>query len=148
MAFIQPPRQQIILPVADKIAGILKQQARFVSLFHHQNDQGECSAKIVVLVTLHQADGTPLAGEQFPARIMELKAENDTLVAAATGQVLAIRQGENDAAWQARITELSQGVDTMLQGDYFEYLRENEPVRIGDLIRYHIQQADALGRFQ
>jgi len=34
-------------------------------------------------------------------------------------------------------------VPAMYQGDYFLYLRDNQPLIIGDVIRQYIQQADA-----
>ncbi len=85
--------------------------------------------------------GPELVGRGFAPYKVPLEADNNCLVEVATGAVLARRDGANQADWQATIDSFPQ--DTMLQGDYFEYLREHVDVRIGDLIRLHITQADA-----
>lgn len=154
MPLISPPHTHIELPVADRIVADtrIRQKCAFAMLRHTQNEAGECCAHIGVLVTLYAADdaaaegfGRPLTGPGFSSYAAELVADNNTLVDAQTGAIQAIRQGENDASWRAKIDAFPQ--PTMLQGDFFEYLRENQPVRIGDMIRQHIQQADAMGRF-
>lgn len=156
MAFLTPPRQLIEVAVSDYRAGATtyRQRARFLRLVHEQQaDSGECSCEIRVLLLPYAASETGEAGELLPAgRVLtltvDLQARNDTLVSAADGAILAQRgQWEGQAQWQQRIDALSEQQDTMLQGDFFEQLRENQPVLIGQMIRQHIQQADAMGRF-
>ena len=50
----------IVLPVSNRVVGdtVIKQQARFASLLHLQTDEGECSARISVRVSLYAADAT------------------------------------------------------------------------------------------
>lgn len=152
MAFLTGTHLLIELPVADRQQGDtrIRQRARFVGLAHGQSADGTCTATITVLVSLYAAEGDgygePLTGPGFSPYSATLAADNQTLVAVESGQILAIRQGEQEAAWQAKIEELSRERDTMLQGDFFEVLRE-QTIKIGDMIRQHIQQADAMGRF-
>jgi hypothetical protein len=90
--------------------------------------------------------GPALTAAGFSTRTVDLAAANDTLVDAATGEILAINTGQQPAEWTAIIAGFEQ--DTMLQGDFFEYLRDNGlPGTIRQLIEHHIQQADAMGRF-
>lgn len=141
----------IELPVADRVAGdtLIRQKARFVSLLHTQSPAGECRAVITVLVSLYAADGPgfgpALQGLGFQNYTVELVAANDTLVDAETGQILAMHQGQDAETWQALCNGYTRPV--MLQGDWFEAIRETQPVLIGEMIRQHIQQADAMGRF-
>lgn len=145
MAQLPFSRTHIELPVADRLPGI-KQKARFVRLSHGQADNGQCDATITVLVTMYAADGEgygpALSGPGFSSYLVDLTADNNCLVDATTGAVLARRNGINSVDWQATIDSFAQ--PTMLQGDFFEYLREHVDVRIGDLIRLHITQADAV----
>jgi hypothetical protein len=140
------------LAISDRQQGdtLIRQRARFLALAHGQSADGTCTATISVLVSLYAADGDGygelLTGPGLSPYAVTLTADNQTLVAVQTGQILAIRQGEQEAAWQANIEELSREQATMLQGDFFEALRA-QPINIGDMIRQHIQQADAMGRF-
>lgn len=136
--------------MADRVIGdtIIRQLVRFVGLRHSQGPDGQCAAYVDVLVTMYAAlgagRGPELNGAGFAPYAVSLVADNQTIVDAATGRILAIRQGENQADWLALAEGYPQ--DTMLQGDFFEQLRE-QPLRIGDMIRQHIAQADAMGRF-
>ncbi len=151
MPLLPGARTLIEIPVADRVFldSVIRQKARFVSLVHHQYESGESLAHIAVEVRLYAADGDGfgpvLDGPGFAPYRVELAADNQTVVDAQTGAILAIRQGEAEADWQEKLTGYAQPV--MLQGDFFEYLRENVDVRIGDMIRLHIAQADAMGRF-
>jgi hypothetical protein len=141
----------IVVDVSDRVISPslrVKQRAHFVSLLHDYDAQGQPQAHIAVLLRMYAAEpdgsyGPELNLEGFVARPKGLVAANDTLVDAADGTILAIRtEGEN---WQAVLDRFEQ--PTMLQGNFFEYLRDNVPVMIGTIIRQHIHNADALGRF-
>ena len=123
-------------------------------LTHLESAQGECSATILLQIKLYAAlgdgYGEELVGPGFSSYEKVLSADNSTLVDARpeeAGSVLAVRSGENATQWQAVVDSFPQ--PTMLQGDFFAYLRDNGlPGTIRQLIEHHIQQADALGRFQ
>ena len=74
-----------------------------------------------------------------------LVADNDTIVDATTGQILAIRNDETETTWLAKADAYEQ--DVMLQGDFFEEVCITLPVVIGNLIKEHITNANAMGRF-
>jgi hypothetical protein len=142
----------IVLPVADRVLGttVLKQLATFVSLHHDYDAHDQPQARIVVSVQMFGIGpdgslGPALVGDGFSKREIVLMAANDTLVDAATGEILAIRTFAAGENWQAVLDRYEQ--PTMLQGNFFEYLRDNAAINIGGLIRQHIQNADALGRF-
>jgi len=155
MPLYSPPQTTIELPVSDRVSGDtrFRQKALFLSLFHQQLPGGESSVRIVVRVRLYAADasaadgyGPQLTGPGLSSYEATLSADNRTLVDAADGTQLAMRQlGQTEAEWQALVESFPQ--PTMLQGDFFHALRESQPVQIGDMIRHHIQQADAMGRF-
>jgi len=153
---LQPyPRTLIEVPVSDRVIADtrIKQKARFYSLLHTQEVNGVSRVIIKLLVSLYAADsaapdgyGDKLISAGFSAYECELSADNNTLVdPAQAGAILAIRGAATDAQWQATIERFAQ--DTMLQGDFFEYLREQQPILIGEMIRHHIAAADAMGRF-
>jgi len=154
MPLVSFPTPVIELPVADRVSGDtrVRQKARFVSLFHQQ--LGESSdARITVRVSLYAADasapagyGAPLSGPGFSAYDAVLSADNRTLVDASNGAILAMQQlGQTAQEWEAVVAGFDQ--NTMLQGDFFGMLRDTQAVNIGDMIRQHIAQADAMGRF-
>lgn len=151
MALLPGNRTTIVVDVADRQLHDtrIRQRARFVELRHAQTESGECRATIIVVVSMYAADGEQygprLTGAGFSDYMVELVAANDTLVDAVTGHILAIRTSQSAADWQAELDSHAQA--TMLQGDFFELLRENQPILIGDMIRQHIQQADDMGRF-
>lgn len=145
------------MPVADLQVGntLVRQKARFKSLYHEQTPAGQSFVRIVVIVSPYAAVaegdgfGPPLTGTVFKSYESTLSADNLTLVDVRpeqAGNVLATRVlGQSDADWQAVVDSFEQ--PTMLQGDFFELLRDTQAVAIGELIRLHIQRADALGRF-
>jgi hypothetical protein len=152
----QPYTPSIIeLPVSDLQYGDtrVRQKARFKSLFHEQTPEGESSVRIVVIVSPYAAEGDGfgplLSNKVFKSYECPLMADNLTLVDARAefaGEVLATRVlGQSDADWQVIVDGFEQ--PTMLQGDFFEMLRDTQAVPIGGLIRQHIMRADALGRF-
>ena len=158
MPLIPGARALIEIPISDLvIAGTtVKRKARFTKLIHEQVFTGECLALIEVYITLYAEDestpdgfGPALTKKGFTTFSDTLSADNQTVVdampGATAGDILAIRQGETEAAWQAKLTTYE--VPVMLQGDFFEYLRDNEPVLIGAMIRKHILNADAMGKY-
>lgn len=145
MALLPFQHHPIELAVVDRLPGI-KQKARFVRLSHGQAASGECEATITVMVTMYRAEGQDfgpaLSGPGFSAYPVELTADNNCLVDATTGAVLARRNGANSVDWQATIDSFPQ--PTMLQGNFFEYLRDNGlPGTIRQMIEQHITQSDA-----
>jgi len=153
MPLVNYQRNLIEIDLADRVISgtILKQKATFMSLLHNQNTTtGESSAKITVKVSLYAAAGTAygvrLNGNGISDYTVDLLANNNTVVDATDGTILAIRGDESEDDWSALLDAYTQPV--MLQGHFFEYLRENAQVQIGAMIRQHIAQADAMGRFQ
>lgn len=151
MPLLPGARALIEIAVASRtiVDTLIKQKAKFVSLLHQQTEAGESLVIVTVRVALFAADGDgfgpALEGPGFSAYEVQLRADNQTVVDAQTGAILAIRLGEPEADWQNKLASYEQPV--MLQGDFFEYLRENQPIKIGEMIRQHITQADAMGRF-
>ncbi|MDO7888240.1 hypothetical protein [Hymenobacter cheonanensis] len=146
----------IELPISDLQLGdtLVRRKVRFESLLHQQQASGQSFVRIGVRVcpyaALGDGYGEPLTGPGFASYEASLGADNLTLVDATPGEqagaILAVRTlGQSDEAWQAVVDSFSQ--PTMLQADFFVYLRENEAIKIADVIRHHIQRADALGRF-
>lgn len=145
---LQPGTRALIeIPVTDRTFGdtTIKQKAIFNSLFHQQQASGECSAIINVTVRSYASVdgdyGVSLHDKGVPDRQISLSADNHSLVDMTTGGLLAIRRMETNLEWNAIINSFEQ--PTMLQGDFFELLRENSPIEIGDMIRQHIMLADA-----
>jgi hypothetical protein len=146
----------IELPISDLQVGdtVIRRKARFESLLHQQDASGQSFVRIMVRVCPYAAEGSgygeALTGPGFASYQAQLGADNLTLVDATPGEqagaILAVRQlGQSDADWQDVADAFPQPV--MLQADFFVYLRENEAIKIADVIRHHIQRADALGRF-
>ena len=146
----------IDLPISDLQVGdtLIRRRARFESLLHQQDASGQSFVRITVRVCPYAADGAgygeALTGPGFASYQAQLGADNATLVDAtpgeAAGAILAVRAlGQSDEAWQAVADSFAQPV--MPQADFFVYLREKEAIKIADVIRHHIQRADALGRF-
>ena len=150
MPLLTSPRTSIELPVADKIYGdtVIKQKAVFASLNHAQFATGESVATVSVQVRSYSLSGgtygESLHDKGVPDRLVTLVADNKCVVDAETGAILTVRGTETNKEWQAIVDGFDQPV--MLQGDFFELLRE-QPIKIGDLIRLHITQADAMGKF-
>lgn len=155
-------RQVLEIPVSDHVNGstVVKQKARFTKLTHVQQADGVCTVVVSTEVTMYGADpdsadgyGPALQGSGFFSYPKHLSADNNTVVDVATGAILAIRRertaeqaAHTDEEWAAICASYPQPV--MLQGDYFEYVRQNEPIKIADLILLHMQQADAMGRYK
>jgi len=147
----------ICLRVSDKLLpgnGRLGQTARFWQFGHTHPLDGvaSCTTSIKLLVTCHELTE---AGELGPAllthpsfqpRELELVASDETLVDEATGAILHELAGLNPQQRQELLDSLPQ--PTMLQGQFFARLRDLQPVLITSMLTQHIQQADALGRFQ
>lgn len=145
-------RTRIVVPVSDKVydSTIIKQEAIFVRLQHNQDHiSGVSSAEIIVLLCAYSSiageKGMPLNSRGVPDRTVTLVANNDTLVDVATGALLAIFSNEEPTVRQTIIDGFPQ--NTMLQGDFFAWLRDNNPVRIGDMIHANIIQADTMNKF-
>lgn len=140
-------RTLIEINVVDRTFGdtTIKQKAIFNSLYHVQKDNGECSAIINVTVKSYASDkgnyGASLSDLGVPDRFIQLTADNNSLVDATNGTVLVTRKFETNADWDTITNGFTQ--QTMLQGDFFEMIREKSPIEIGGLIRQHIGLADA-----
>lgn len=147
--------EQITLDVQDRVyAGTtIKQKATFTRLAHTQS-ANTSNVAIDVRVSMYADDrgayGPELSGPGFQPYNRQLGADNDTLVNAQTGAILQVRKTgagrESDDIWMA-VAELHPEA-VMFQADFFLMLRDTQPIKIGDMIRQHITQADALGRFQ
>ena len=142
------------LAVADRVVGktIVKQKVRFLRLEH--DDQAR-TATVHILVMPHavaedDSYGPALTTPPFTAYADTIVASNNRLVDMRDGTILAERyknadgSAGTDADWQETIDRITASeVPAMYQGDYFLYLRDNQPLVIGDVIRQYIQQADA-----
>lgn len=158
MAFKRSERKRIVIDLQDSVyhSTHFKQRAIFTDLYHHQDENGVCSARIEgVLVAYSDYEGQygePLP--MIPRRPFALLADNDTIVD-VTGAILAIKPkpGPGKTAEQIELEfdalghELGQQQDVYLQGDFFENLRRYQPLLIEDMCIQHIQQADQMGRF-
>ena len=149
MPLLTPYRQKIQVPVSNRVYGdtIIKQDVVFVRLQHNQDYiSGVSTAEIMLLLRAYSSIngnvGVPLNDKGIPDRLIQLVADNSTLVDVATGALLAIRTGETNEAWNTLIGTFPQ--NTMLQGDYFAWLRDNHPLRIKDMILANITQADTM----
>jgi hypothetical protein len=152
MPLIQHTPQLIEVAVSDRKINdtTIKQKVVFQSLLHRQMSTGESRVGVTVQVNLYAADGdgygSQLTGNGFTPYMVELVADNQTIVDASNGAILAINTDyKSKADWEAAANEYEQAV--MFQGDFFELLRDNTAIEIGDLIRQHIAQADAMGKF-
>lgn len=145
----------IELAVADLVRGKtqLKQKVRFLRLEH--NDAARTATIHVLVLLFAVADdggyGEALTGPSFSSYTDAIVASNSRLVDMRNGAILAERYAKKadgtrgtDADWQATIERVQASeVPAMYQGDYFLYLRDNQPLIIGEVIRQYIQQADA-----
>jgi len=158
---IQPYNPPLFeLEVADRVIGetIVKQKFLFDRL-EHSNAARTCFIQGTVrpfAVAAGGGYGPALVGGPFAAYPVTLAAENNTLVDTRDGSILAVRYAPRpggapgtDADWQADIAriEADAALPAMYQGDYFCLIRDTQPLIIGDLIRQHILNANALGRF-
>lgn len=149
MALLTSPREHIEVEVSSRIIAdtVVRQLVRYVKLTDEKTDSGECIVSILVKVFLH-ADhagslGERLSGPGFSPYEVYLYANNQTLVDAATGEILLIRSGETEAEWQQKVTAAAEQRDVMLQGDYFDLLRQRA-VEIEPLVVQNIRAADVL----
>jgi hypothetical protein len=96
--------------------------------------------------------GECLAGVgPFQTRESSLRADDNTLVEVTDdptdphfGRILAIRHISTPEEWAAAEAYPGQ---IMYQGKFMKYLRDHVPQVLGQVQRYHIAQADAMGRF-
>lgn len=156
MPLISHPPTPIIVEVSDRKINdtVIKQKVVFQRLEHRIQPDGTARVGVSILVELYAASGAgygeKLSGNGFNPYYDELVADNDTIVDAQTGDILAINingfghKSQDD--WTKQANEFKQNV--MFQGDFFEVLRDTQPVEIGALIRQHITQADAMGKFK
>jgi hypothetical protein len=144
-------RKRIEIDLSDRVLNSTRWKQRAICSYFTclQDEQGVCSVSLEVVVRSYSDDkgkyGESLHLRGVPDRAVVIEANNQTLVDFATGAILLVRSGENDIQWEQATAAFAQ--ETMLQGDYFEWLREQAPLVIGELIRHHIRQADAIGRF-
>jgi hypothetical protein len=97
--------------------------------------------------------GECLAGVgPFQTRKAEIRADDNTIVEVTDdpndphfGRILAIKHLSTPEEWAAADTQFPGQV--MYQGQFMSYLRDNLPQVLGQVQRYHIAQADAMGRF-
>lgn len=127
----------------------VKQKVRFLRLEH---DDVARTATVHILVIPHCVAagggyGEALTRPPFISYADSIVANNNRLVDARDGSILAERKFNTptaDADWLADIARVEASlVPAMYQGDYFLYLRDNQPLVIGNVIRQYIQQADA-----
>jgi hypothetical protein len=144
MAQETPFDDLIIIPVQDLVYAdtAFKQKAHFIELRHRY--QHGPYASIDVDVYRYSADPSKPDGygdiiPNIPPRRFTLEAKNDTLVEKKSGRILASAQDpELDAySWDEKFP-----FPTMLQGNYFAWVRDNVEIKMGDLIRFHIVNAD------
>lgn len=154
MPLLSPQHPIIRVPLTDRHFNdtVIKQEATFVTLRHEQHPEtGVGTANITVLVKSYATDngtqGIYLGDKGLADKRVDLVADNNTLVNAQTGAILAIRTTPFDTPEWLATVETFAATDTMLQGDFFLALRESAPVIIGDMIRQHIAHADAMGKF-
>jgi hypothetical protein len=168
MPLVALPTQIIEMPVADRVFGatVIKQKARYQKLIIG-DENGTTTVQLLVKVTQYAFDAeTGGYGAQlpvdFPERLITLLADNDTAVKPTDGTLLYIKMS-NSAALNCLTGKLEEIPQTgggtwrtylaakpeplALQGDFFSLLRDTQPVLIAGLIRQHIQQADAMGKF-
>ncbi|RZL08365.1 MAG: hypothetical protein EOO62_15425 [Hymenobacter sp.] len=143
------------LEVCDLVRGQtqLKQKVRFLRLEH--DDQARTATVHVLVLPFAVAPGggygEGLTTPPFLPYADTIVANNNRLVDMRSGAILAERYARNadgtpatDVDWQAVIDRVEASeVPAMYQGDYFLYLRDNQPLIIGEVIRQYIRQADA-----
>jgi len=163
MAFFASAHKHLELRVDDVVQDESRvgQVARAWSLYHKQDDAGVCTVEIGVKLLLFSLVNGEL-GERLPeTRFVTLntvlKGNNDTLVEHQTGRILAIRDVPGNAGspvtlntadpadWGALCRSFE--VDTMLQGDWFEEVRDGRAIITGEWMLANMQQAHQMGRF-
>lgn len=150
---------RIIVDVSDRVISPLltvKQRAVYRSLLQDYDDNDEPFVLIGLQLVMYaqgpnNSYGPELVGEGFSVRPKTLRADNLALVDASDpaapnyGNVLAIKGMPGTENWQAVLDSFPQ--NTRLQGNHYEYIRDNESVITGAQIRKHIGFADAIGLF-
>lgn len=147
MPLLPYEHQSITVDISDRINAntVIKQRASFLVL--HAATQpltNEITVTIRTRVDLYAEDngayGEPLVGKGLSSYEVSLLADNNSAVDPQTGAVRYIRTTENADEWAALLN--ADEAPLMLQGDWFEYLLNNQPVEIGPMIRRFIEQAD------
>lgn len=156
MPLITHTPSPIVVEVSDRKINdtVIKQKVVFQRLEHRIQTDGTSRVGVSILVELYAANGTAygekLTGNGFNSYYDELVADNNTIVDVQTGDILAINViafgYKNQPDWIQQANDFKQ--DVMFQGDFFEVMRDSQPVQIGALIRHHITQADAMGKFK
>jgi hypothetical protein len=154
MAFLQPTRQNIELRVSDVVRGTLHfgQVAVVIAQgFRQPSTTKAVSVYIELELHLFALNGTDLGDRvdqeaRFQMVTETLDGANDTLVDAATGEILGLQKDYPDTGDWGQFCRSFGARDTMLQGDFFQQLRKS-PVPTEALILHHLQAADAMGRF-
>lgn len=132
---------------------LIKQQAIFNTMIHRQDlDKGIATVVVTVTIRSYSNDkgiiGVPLNYQGVPDRQVDIVADNNCIVDATTGAILLIKQIGNSprvqADFEAAAAKFTQNV--MYQGDFFLMIRDKMPITIGDLLKQHILQAEAMGR--
>ncbi|MDO7847642.1 hypothetical protein Q5H92_14835 [Hymenobacter sp. M29] len=142
--------ERIEVDISDKPfnGGFLKRKAVFTRLLHAQDPHTAgalLSIDVLVCTYSRNPDGTPgdsLHEQGFPDVFRPFTADNRTVVN-LQGDTLAVLESEQAAA--ASLADYQEPV--MLQLDFFQLVRDTQPLGIKALIVAHIQAADALGRF-
>ncbi|MDF7813597.1 hypothetical protein [Hymenobacter sp. YC55] len=168
MPLISLPFSDIVLPVSDRVAGstIVKQKAHSPRL---SVDEQSRAVHLLLTVSLFAATeqgnyGPALSGPGFSDYQVTLVADNNTAVnPQKEGAICYIRISpelalnfltkepvpmpvvENGDSWRSFLDSLPEPL--ALQGDFFCFLRDTQPVLMRKLIEDHIQQADLMGRF-
>ncbi|PJJ59427.1 hypothetical protein [Hymenobacter chitinivorans] len=148
-------QQPIEIDLPDLVLGETRicRRARFVKLEQAKSPAGEFSLVMQTEVRLHEAtaDGAGSLIERmgFSTYPVLLRGNNETVVAFPSGEILAYRTTHTPEEWAAVVARYAadQTLDTMLQGDWFEWLAEHNPPSQPALIRLHMQQAMLMGRY-
>jgi len=148
-SYTPPPFE---LEVSDLVRGgtRLKQKVRFLRLEHDDAQRTATIRLLVLLFALAEGGGygPPLIDPAFSSYNATITADNNRLVDMRNGAILTERYPLagplSDADWAAAVARVEASpVPAMYQGDYFLYLRDTQPLIIGEVIRSYIAQADA-----
>jgi hypothetical protein len=137
--------------VSDRQIGDLTicQVAEEVSIITRRDPWGNVEVIMDLLVHHYAPAGTELGPDLgplgLPPRPVQLEANNLTLVAFPSGEIISIQNQVSAEAWQEA---LARPEDMKLQGDFFEWMLEQAlPNSENAMKRHHVQQADRMGRF-
>lgn len=165
MALKTSTRQPLTVAVSDRIFAdtVVRQLARVVGTGYVQHSTMVAFIDLEVDMYAADANATEGRGQQlqsagFSTYPVRLIADNNALVRATDGQLLIMRRAlpsgqgwaEPDLEWIQRVEEAAaeydaQGIDVMLQGDYYETQR-NVPLANDAHVLQHIRAADLLLR--